>query len=394
MGDPGDPRSGPVFVVFSDDWGRHPSSCQHLFLRIIPRADVIWVNTIGLRTPRLSVYDLKRACQVIFSWLKPPSGKPPAQARREPAGPAPKVLRPAMWPSFRRDWSAALNQWILIRAVNRELDRFAPGRDAVLVSTLPIVPGLFRERRFRKRVYYCVDDFTQWHGMDGDAMQRLERKTLEACDLMIATSSPILATRSPFVRASALLTHGVDAGHFSQAKPDPLSPLAGLRRPIVGMFGVFDRRVDAEALRAAARANPEAAFVVLGQVVDREPGEFADIANLHFFGSVPYAELPGHVAYFDVCILPYVVDKTTTSINPLKLKEYLATGKPVVCTPLPEAVKLGGYLALADSGRFAEAVAEALAAPRTGSADLGAFLRGESWDSKAELFLRQVMEGL
>ena len=393
-------RSQFVFVVFSDDWGRHPSSCQHLFRRILPQTEVIWVNTVGLRTPRLSLYDIRRAFQVIFSWMKP--GKKPgttpemntADARTAEKAPAPHVIRPIMWPSFRRGWSAALNHFLLTRAVRKALDAHAPGKEAVLISTLPIIPGLFRDPRFRKKVYYCVDDFTQWHGIDGDAMRRLEQRTLAGCDLMIATSTPILEARAGSVRASALLTHGVDAAHFSAAKPDPDSPLSRMRRPIVGMFGVFDRRVDGDALRASAQALPQATFVVLGPVVDREPGEFRDLDNLVFLGSLPYERLPRHVAHFDVCILPYVVDETTRSINPLKLKEYLATGKPVVSTPLPEAERLGAYLTLAEPAMFAQAVAAALDPSRIPPQGLDAYLHSESWDAKSERFLAEVLKGL
>ena len=178
------------------------------------------------------------------------------------------------------------------------------------------------------------------------------------------------------------------------AKPDPDSPLSRMRRPIVGMFGVFDRRVDGDALRASAQALPQATFVVLGPVVDREPGEFRDLGNLVFLGSLPYERLPRHVAHFDVCILPYVVDETTRSINPLKLKEYLATGKPVVSTPLPEAERLGAYLTLAEPAMFAQAVAAALDPSRIPPQGLDAYLHSESWDAKSERFLAEVLKGL
>ena len=124
--------------------------------------------------------------------------------------------------------------------------------------------------------------------------------------------------------------------------------------------------------------------------------------NLRFPGPVPYADLPGHVAHFDLCILPYVVDDSTRNINPLKLKEYLATGKPVIATPLPEAVRLAEYLTLANPAGFAQAVASALAGLepdagaqrirlRTGLED---FLRSESWEAKAQRFVSEIMVGL
>jgi glycosyltransferase involved in cell wall biosynthesis len=264
------------------------------------------------------------------------------------------------------------------------------------------VPGLFRDNTFKRKVYYCVDDFTHWHGINGRAIHRLEQETLDACDLMIATSTAILEARSAFVSASTLLTHGVDLGHFSRAAPDLSSPLAALPHPLVGMFGIFDRRVDGQALKAAARLSPQATFVVLGPVVDRDPGEFRDVPNLHFSGAVPYSDLPKHVPHFDLCVLPYVVDEFTRNISPLKHKEYLATGKPVIASPLPEAVRLAEYVTLAGSDDFPRAVASALATIKSGTfADsihlrpgLESFLRSQSWEAKAKRFLYHIMKGL
>ena len=404
-----------VFVVFADDWGRHPSSCQHLFHRIIPEAQVIWVNTIGLRTPRVSLHDFKRTMQVLRGWVwsnkqasKPAEACPTAYSTKiAPATPwknavFPHVLSPVMWPSFQGPASCALNHQLLSRAVHKALRRVAPGKEPILVSTSPTIPGLFRDDAFKRTVYYCVDDFTQWHGIDGKAVQRLEQETLNACDLMIATSTAILESRSSFVSTSTLLTHGVDLTHFSRATRDPSSPLAALRRPLVGMFGVFDRRVDGDALRAAALLSPQATFVILGPVVDRDQGEFHDVPNLRFLGPVPYSDLPGHVCHFDLCILPYVIDASTLNINPLKLKEYLAMGKPVIVSPLPEAVRLAEYLTLAGPAEFPQAVASALGdiessvpeQPIRLGTRLEKFLHSESWDAKANRFLSAIMEGL
>lgn len=409
-----DQLSEYVFVVFSDDWGRHPSSCQHLFQRIIPQAQVIWVNTIGLRTPRASLYDIKRAMQVMRAWVRPgaQAGTRPRANGAERAvdgvptmrcaeAATPHVLSPVMWPSFRGPRSSALNHHLLSRAVHKTLRRVAPGKHPILVSTTPTMPGLFRDHAFRRKVYYCVDDFTHWHGIDGRAVHRLEQETLDACDLMIASSSAILASRSSFVPAATLLTHGVDLAHFSHVRRDPSSPLAALPGPLVGMFGVFDRRIDGAALKNAARLSPQATFVILGPVVDRDPDEFRDVPNIRFMGAVPYSSLPGHVGHFDLCILPYVVGESTCSINPLKLKEYLATGKPVIVTPLPEALRLAEYLTVAGPEEFPRAVASALAAiepsasqPIQLRAGLKTFLQSESWEAKASRFLSDIMEGL
>ncbi|MBL4771693.1 MAG: hypothetical protein JKY61_11270, partial [Planctomycetes bacterium] len=71
--DPGDSRDTrlPRIVVFSDDWGRHASSCQHLIAQLLPRYRVDWVETIGTRTPSLSLADLRRSLQKLRSMLGP-----------------------------------------------------------------------------------------------------------------------------------------------------------------------------------------------------------------------------------------------------------------------------------------------------------------------------------
>ena len=92
------------FVVFSDDWGRHPSSCQHLFRRIAPRNRVLWVNTIGTRTPTLSVADMKRAAGKIREWASRGAADEASEACPV------TVLRPFMTP---------FDRWKPFRALNR-----------------------------------------------------------------------------------------------------------------------------------------------------------------------------------------------------------------------------------------------------------------------------------
>jgi hypothetical protein len=418
--DPGD----FAFVVFADDWGRHPSSCQHIFRRILPKAEVLWVNTVGLRTPRISLYDIKRSGEILSHWLKPggrgaePAGDAPGTAAATDPGAAsasamtgngrpasatqaarqPKVARPVMLPFFHWAWADALNQRLIRRGVDAALEGFAPGKRRVLVSTLPIIPGLFRDGPWARKVYYCVDDFTTWPGVSGDTMRRLEERTLPHCDVMIATSTGLLETRGPKVPRAHLLTHGVDGAHFRRAlSAAPHPSLADLPRPVLGLFGSFDARVDGEILRDLARRHAGGTVVVMGPV-DRDLSEFASCPNIRFLGPVPYAELPERIAALDVLVLPYVVDASTDKINPLKLKEYLATGKPVVTSPLPEARRLSDFCLVAGKEEFPVAVEQALRESavrgRSPAKALEDFLASESWEGKAERFCAWALEGL
>lgn len=369
-------------IVFSDDWGRHPSSCQHLFRHLLNRIPVIWVNTIGLRSPRFSVYDIKRALQVLSNWHH----TSPAPHSDRPANPL--VLAPVMFPSFKSRTAAYVNQQLLMRAVRRALANRCELNQAVLVSTIPIIPHLFSGHNFARTIYYCVDDFTTWPGIDGKVMQRLEMETLRNCDMLIATSEELLQSRGRHCKKSFLITHGVDFEHFSQcSRMSPPSEISDLPKPVIGFFGVFDERTNGALLMRTAQHFASGSIVILGPT-DRDTAPFAAFPNLHFLKPVPYQELPRWVAGFDACILPYKVDESTRCINPLKLREYLATGKPVISTPLPEAVRLSAYLRVATSDDFPEAVRSELERPAPPSPELELLLCSESWGSKAEEFMR------
>ena len=377
-----------AFIVFSDDWGRHPSSCQHLFRHVLSRAPVHWINTVGLRSPRLSLYDFKRACGVLKGWVTP------SRETSEPSDlPSPTVHRPVMLPFYQYSLARRFNAYTVRRSVEAIRAELEPDRPVVLVSTLPQTADLFASGNFDAKIYYCVDDFTTWPGVDGTVMAELEGELLPHCDVLVATSSKLLRTRGAVTERSRLLTHGVDYEHFARASTLK-KPASGTAT--IGMFGVFDDRTDGKILRALCERMPESRVVVLGPV-DRSRAEFADLDNLELRGPVPYDRLPDEVAPFDVLVLPYVVDESTVSINPLKLKEYLATGKPVVTTALPETVQLKDYLRIADRSTFCDEVENALSGNQREAAieeRMTEFLRAESWAGKADSFLSSVLEVL
>ena len=377
-------------VVFSDDWGRHPSSCQHIFGHLLSRCKVTWINTIGLRTVRVSLYDLKRAFQVLRNWASSSSTSTKDSAEQKKKT-NPTVLAPMMLPSFRNRCAAYVNQKILLRTVRKAL--ISDGKN-ILVSTLPIIPDIFSANIFDRAVYYCVDDFTTWPGVDGAAMRRLESEVLQYCDLLIATSSKLLRSRGVSVKKACLLTHGVDVEHFAQAVHlSPPDEIARLPKPVIGFFGVFDGRMDGDILNNISHEFAAGSIVILGPI-DRDIRPFASLKNVHFMGPVSYRELPSWASGFDACILPYKVDESTESINPLKLREYLATGKPVISTPLPEAARLSQYLRIAIPDDLPEAVRQEMENNFSARPDVEAFLRGESWKKKAEDFWQIITEGL
>ncbi len=379
--------TGRDFIVFSDDWGRHPSSCQHLFRRLLGANRVIWVNTIGTRSPTLSRADLARAAGKIRAWTSPaPRGG------EGPPGPAPAaVLEPFMTPfdawRIGRRWNTAL----LVRALRREcaarrLDR------PILVTTIPNAAGVVGALEEALAVYYCVDDFSEWPGAHRGAMRTMERELLAKADLVIATSDALFEDKSrvhPLVR---LVRHGVDWDAFHEGRGRVPPELAALPRPRVGITGLLDARIDVALVDALAAAVPEASFALLGprQI---PPGPLDARPNVRFLPAVPYDDVPAVLHALDAALIPYVENALTERINPLKLRESMASGTPVVSTPLPEAARYADVVEIARGPvAFEAALRRALAEGRTRAGERAARVRGEGWDARAEEFSRHTID--
>jgi glycosyltransferase involved in cell wall biosynthesis len=205
-------------------------------------------------------------------------------------------------------------------------------------------------------------------------------------DLVVVPNPHMLAARNGACRRIEMLPWAADVEHFNRAM-DPAveipADIAGIRRPIVGMYANIDvRRFDTGFLVELARRRPEWSLVLIGRVLpDFDDRPLRSMANVHLLGVRPLADLPAYVKAFDVCMIPYMVNAFTRSITPLKMAEYLATGRPVVTTALPAAEMYGEVLRVAsDLDEFERHIAEALVEPK-GLAELRlARAREANWD--------------
>lgn len=380
-------RSRRTFVVFADDWGRHPSSCQHLFRRIAPHHRVIWVNTIGTRTPTLSRADLARAAEKLREWV---AGGEEAGAPAEADVPV-EVLRPFMTPFDRWRPLRALNARLLTQAIREALE---PDEHPILVTTIPNAAGVVGRIGEAASVYYCVDEFSEWPGADRQVMLDLEGDLLASVDLVVATAERLFEDKSARHPKVRLLKHGVDWERFRSGEGRVPPALANLPRPIVGSTGLIDERIDAELVATLARERPDHSFVFVGP---RQLGAspLDEEANVHFLPSVAYGDVPAVLRAFDVAFLPYVETDLTERINPLKLREFLASGTPVVATPLREVRAYASVLAAVRSpGDWLAAIDSAVASGKQRAEEQAQSVREDGWDRRAEEFLRYCEEAV
>ena len=224
-------------------------------------------------------------------------------------------------------------------------------RDPVVVVQYPSWEPLARRLReqFGWRVVYdCMDEHTGF-GTHGAGIAEDERRLVTESDLVVVTSRPLLE-RVRRIRPDAMaLPNAADAKRFAELPARSASPLARSARPVVGYYGAIAAWFDVGAVALAARKHPDWSFVLVGDTRGAALESLEGRPNVRLLGEVPYADLAGYVAGFDVCTIPFLRTPLTEATNPVKLYEYLATGKPIVARRLPELEPHADLIALYDT---------------------------------------------
>jgi glycosyltransferase involved in cell wall biosynthesis len=377
--------TGRDFIVFSDDWGRHPSSCQHLFRRLAPVNHVQWVNTIGTRMPTLSRGDLARAGEKLREWTR--RGAEPSAAHDVPV----EVLRPFMTPFDRWGPFRKLNAKLLTSAI-RAARVARTDRAPILVTTIPNAAGVVGEIDESASIYYCVDEFSEWPGADRKTMIALEDELLAKVDLVVATSEALFEAKSQKHARVRLLRHGVDWERFRDGVGTVPPELAALPEPRIGFPGLIDGRIDVDLVAEMATVLPDAQFVFIGPR-QLPVGPLDALPNVRFLPAVPYDDMAAVLHAFDVGFLPYLENRLTERINPLKIREMMASGIPVVATPIPEVRRMGGLVrAPHDRAEWGDALRAALREGRSRAAQRSESVREDGWDARAHEFSRYCRE--
>ncbi|MBL8809556.1 MAG: hypothetical protein JNM43_05220 [Planctomycetaceae bacterium] len=335
---PGGSATSGSLVVFSDDWGRHPSSCQHLVRQLLPDFKVLWVNTIGTRAPRLDLQTFRRVAEKVMQWGRRSSSKGTESSAKESIQNHPNltVVNPKMWPWFSTDRDRALNRWLLTRQLNSLIGKLP--QPVIALTTLPITADLPGHLSVGGWLYYCVDDFSVWPGLDGQTLRRMDQDMIRRADTLIAVSETLQGMIAAEGRTSQLMTHGVDVDFWRNPTEDSLKQadalLDGTRGRRIVFWGVIDRRLETAAIRQLSNDCPNDTLVFIGPQQDPDP-EILNLPNVVVRPPQSLNILPGIAARSSVLMMPYANLPVTRAMQPLKLKEYLATGQAVVVNRLP-----------------------------------------------------------
>jgi teichuronic acid biosynthesis glycosyltransferase TuaH len=219
----------------------------------------------------------------------------------------------------------------------------------------------------RLSIYHCIDDiaenpYTARHG------ERLEHEAIAQADLTLVTSTNLYRLKAPYARRITTFFNAADVDNFARVLNTefPIPPeLLGRNRPVIGFVGNLDElRIDYPLLKALALAHPDKTLLLVGPVNSPELAQLGidQLPNVLLAGSRPLHELPPLMQHMDVVMIPFLKNKLTQSIYPLKINEYLAAGKPVVATSFSDDIRSFAHCAYIadDQAQFIELIDTAL----------------------------------
>lgn len=368
---------GKDIICFSNDWDSDPLSKKHIMLRLAKHNRVLWINSIGNRRPTASVHDFKRIFKKLKDFTK---GHKKVETQIH-------VYSPIAVPFH----SSAAARWLNRKALQwsvRRVCRRLGFQSPITWTFEPAsgeVAGSLGEQAL---VYHCVDEFSEFTGTDKNALLEMERRLMEKSNCVIVSSDRLLDRKRGHNPNTFLVTHGVDVTHFRKAcDPNAVIPpvMQALDRPVIGFFGLIADWVDLELIRYLAVSRPNWNFVLIGKTATNVQ-ILEGVNNIHMLGPKPYKDLPLYAKGFDVAILPFAINELTLNANPLKLREYLAAGLPLVSSAIPEAEKMGNIVRIARNKiDFLNQIQTILDSGAVGpQLAISKQMDSESWDQKVE----------
>lgn len=188
-------------------------------------------------------------------------------------------------------------------------------------------------------VYDCMDELSAFKFAPPDIREK-ESRLIEAADIMFTGGYTLFEAKKSAHKNIHAFPSSIDKEHFGKARTITDLPVeySVIPSPRVGFFGVVDERFDIELLGNLSAARPDWHFIIIGPVVKIDPGILPLADNIHYLSGRSYNELPGHLAAWDVALIPFAINESTAFISPTKTPEYLAGGKPVVSTPIKDVV--------------------------------------------------------
>jgi len=387
-----EPIAGGIVCFGDSDWWYHNRG--HMDMQLMRQyaryTRVLYVNSLIVRKFNFAEGRMffRRATRKLLSISR---GVRPSGVRNM------SVYSPFGLPVHHIKWMSSVNTFGLKTQLGLTLSRLKM-KEPLIWAACPAAALLLDAFASAVVIYQRSDIYEQYPGIDPDTVVAFDRKLKSRADMVIYSSRLLLDQESAECRNAVFVDHGVDYEAFALAHQDALIPdqMREIPHPILGFYGSIDPHTcDMELIGSLAENLPDFSIVLIGD----SSVDLSDLRrrkNVYLLGPKSYKQIPHYAKCFDVCFMPWNQNEWIKNCNPVKLKEYLALGKPVVSTPFAELKHYRNIVSVASGpAEFASRAREAF---RTDNAQLTALrqrrTRGHSWGKKAQaamLYLSRIV---
>ncbi len=297
-----------------------------------------------------------------------------------------------MFGSGRWNWANQLNGRIFAKMIEKAYRQIG-FIDPVLWTYLYNSSPTLKRMKSPLKIYECGDEDSALarNEQHKQLVRERDKETCESVDIVFAVTEELAAPRRAINPKTYEVNCAADPTFFTQVsssdntRPDDIKHLKG---PIIGYLGSLDPwKMDVNLLTTIARSHPEWNIVMVGYVwFGFDPAPLKQLPNIHVLGPKPYADLPKYVKCMDVCIMPFPLNDITRNGDALKCYEYLASGKPVVSTPVPVARRLHEVVKVADTpDAFVKAIQSCLEeSPEVYSKKRAEVAQSHTWENRVK----------
>lgn len=381
-----------VICFGGEDWWYHNRG--HVDMQLMRRfarlGTTLYVNSIVMQKPNLKrniaggksfTHKLIRKAKSILRGL-----------RKSDAGFW--VYSPVSLPVHHIAWARPINEMIL-RCQIRHVARNLRLNDPIIWVACPAACDVAIKMKKAKLVYQRTDKFEEFPGVEPEIIREYDRKLKAHADLTVFVNNTLYQKESDQCKKPLYLDHGVDYEMFASAENNKELPhdIIDIPRPIVGFYGAFGKHTtDINLLEKVVDLLSDMSFVFVGPTLPECAGLIAK-KNVWMLGQKPYEQIPHYGKCFDVAIMPWKQNHWIEACNPIKLKEYLALGKPIVSTPFNELSK---YLDVIYEAKTPDSYAKCIKQALTEDCSERKTARRKkiekySWNSKAQIVLNELV---
>jgi len=377
-----------ILCFGGEDWWYHNRGHidMQLMRRFAEKGKVLYINSIVMQKLNIGqgrkfIQRLVRKAKSIFTGLKKINENF-------------WVYSPFSLPVQHISWLKPLNELLLRSQIGYVKRRIKMEVPVVWVACPPACDMAIRTRK-KKLIYQRTDRFEDFPGVDIEKVKNFDKKLKTAAELTIFVNRKLYEDEADQCKKAFYLDHGVDFEMFaSPIQNNNITELANIPKPIIGFIGSIDEcNPDIDFLGKVAELLPDMSFVIIGRE-QTDCSALKSRKNILMLGQKPYELVPEYGKRFDVALLPLRQSRWAEAVNPLKLKEYLAMGKPVVSTPFPQ---LQEYLDIVYEAKtpktFAACIKRAISEDSPELIDKRRqMVKDSSWDSKARLVMKELFE--